>query len=442
MKILFRTLAGISFGVAAAEHAVPTHDVIAARTPRFETGFERDHLTGDWNGMRTRLVEQGIHLSAGYTGEVISNLEGGMRRGAIYEGIFELGVELDFEKLGFWDGALLKFSAINLHGASPTAKLVGDFFAVSSIDAYDSFRLYELWYEQNFFEDQFSLRLGNLLADDEFAGTENGGVMMNAAFGWPAFISANTVNTGPAFFVTAPGARLRYQPAKSVYIQAALFDGDSFDDANGNPRTTRYGTHWELNSGQGVFAISEAGFGWNSEDAYPGILKLGVWGHSADFSDNYLDEAGIPIAISGGNPRIHEGNYGGYLVAEQKLYAETEAEGLGAWGRVGASPPDRGFFEYSFDFGLNYTGLLPGREEDILATGFVYARISKDIVASERLSGMNPLSDYEAGWEITYMLQVSKWLSVQPDLQIIFHPGGSSALDNAIVAGVRFNLVF
>jgi len=47
-----------------------------------------------------------------------------------------------------------------------------------------------------------------LVADEEFVGTAVGGYLDDTVFGWPTFISANTVNTGPAFSVAAPGFRL------------------------------------------------------------------------------------------------------------------------------------------------------------------------------------------------------------------------------------------
>ena len=69
--------------------------------------------------------------------------------------MFELAVDLDAEKLGLWRGGLLHASSIYPHG-SGVSRYTGDLLTVSNIDAYDSWRLYELWIEQRFAMDQFT----------------------------------------------------------------------------------------------------------------------------------------------------------------------------------------------------------------------------------------------------------------------------------------------
>ena len=44
--------------------------------------------------------------------------------------------------------------------------------------------------------------------------------------------------------------------------------------------------------------------------------------------------------------------------------------------------------------------------------------------------------------ELTYQAQLTKWLSIQPDLQVIINPAGNHNLNNAIVAGGRVSITF
>ena len=46
-----------------------------------------------------------------YIGEVLGNLSGGYRQGAVYDGLVKAGVQLDLEKLTGWKGASLSSSA-------------------------------------------------------------------------------------------------------------------------------------------------------------------------------------------------------------------------------------------------------------------------------------------------------------------------------------------
>ena len=48
-----------------------------------------------------------------------------------------------------------------------------------------------------------------------------------------------------------------------------------------------------------------------------------------------------------------------------------------------------------------------------------------------------PIPDFEQNIEMTYLAQMSQWWTVQPDMQIIIHPGGSAAIPNAFVLGCR-----
>ena len=48
------------------------------------------------------LKPYGIRPSLSYTGEVLGNGSGGVRRGAIYDGRLDFGVDADLEKLFGW----------------------------------------------------------------------------------------------------------------------------------------------------------------------------------------------------------------------------------------------------------------------------------------------------------------------------------------------------
>jgi porin len=49
---------------------------------------------------------------------------------------------------------------------------------------------------------------------------------------------------------------------------------------------------------------------------------------------------------------------------------------------------------------------------------------------------------YELVLEWTYALAVTPWLTVQPDIQYIIHPGGRSSVPNALVVGVQLSFQF
>lgn len=457
LSALGRPAGGCALLLGAASGAIRAEDLPPpAPVAQPSRASDRERLTGDWEGLRTTLAERGVGLEMAYTGEALANLSGGLRRGAIAEGLLEMALELDTEKLGGWRGGRFRVSSLSTHGASLSRNHTGDLLTLSNIDAYDSIRLYDLWFEQRFFDGRFSVRFGQMRADEEFTGAELGEAFLNSGFGWPAFVSANTLNTGPAFFAATPGVRLRCDISPRFYAQAAVYDGDSFDSAAGDPRVNAAGTRFHLGDRQGYFSIAETGYKFNQEEGsngLPGLCKLGAWLHTGDFADNYRDFAGNSLTVSGLPAQIHGNNFGAYLAAEQMIWREADAgkdggQGLGLFCRVGASPPDRAALEWVVDGGASYTGLIPGRDEDVLALGAVYARVSGDIRRQQTedrdLNGTPyaAIADHETVIEATYRLKITKWWTVQPDAQYIIHPGGSGVLPNAFVAGIRTGIVF
>jgi porin len=74
--------------------------------------WHRDTLTGDWGGLRTTLADKGITFTASYIGEVFANVQGGMKRGTTYDGLFLPQIDVDMDKLVGWQGATFKFQCL------------------------------------------------------------------------------------------------------------------------------------------------------------------------------------------------------------------------------------------------------------------------------------------------------------------------------------------
>jgi porin len=456
-------------------------------------GFESNLLSDGWGGLRARLLERGLSFNAIYTNEVFGNPLGGRRQGAVYDGLLDLGVDADFEKLVGLPGAKLHVNAYEIHGASGSAKYVRDFNVFSNIDFYDSFRLFELWFEQEVTFPRFgklSLRLGQMASDKEFYGSEISALFVNSSFGVLPSISGNL--PVPIFAIAAPGVRLRYDPGDAFYLQAAVYDGNPDPDTLGDPSPgfvpgTSYnhtGGRVNLNSKEGAFSIYEAGWRRNQgreAKGLPGTYKLGGWYHTDTFSDPRSDMRGRSLAdpASDGVPRGHAGNYGAYLVIDQALYhpAKPEAapdpkdrhkaaaagasepaeaaapasvvgeKGLYGFLRVSAAPGDRNAVSFYADGGLSYKGLFPTRDDDMLGVGASYTRFGDSARGASRdanfFSGVGgPTLDEEMIIEVSYQAVLAPWWSVQPDLQVILHPGGSALYDDALVLGLRSILSF
>lgn len=330
-------------------------------------------------------------------------------------------------------------SALALGGQGPTEKLVGDFQTVSNIEGHHSARLYSWWAQANAAE--WSVRAGALLADEEFTGTAAGGNLLNAAFGWPTFLSANTINTGPAFYVAAPGIRVERSFGDGAAWRTGIYDGDSFDSPTGAPHATRHGVHYRVGGAQGWFALTEVSA--NTAEDGP-RLKVGAWLHTADFDDTLLDASGRRFALSGAAPRRHGRNYGGYGVIEQTLAGKTGAAGnVEVFARGGAAPSNRNMLGWAVDTGVAFTGLIPARPADVLTFGVAHSQFSSRFADHARATDpASPRPDFEQTFEASYRLAAFERFVFQPDVQYIRHPGGSTALRNALAFTLRVTASF
>jgi porin len=449
---------------AAAQDAPAAPIIDQPQSPHAGGFWERDVLTGDWGGLRSEWESRGVQLGINYLGEVLGNPAGGMRRGAIYEGRLEMLLNLDLEKIAGWSGATLHVNAYQIHGRGLSANDLGsNLLTASNIEAERSIRLFDLWLEQQLWNNRVAVRIGQLAADDEFIASQYAALFVNATFGWPGIASTDLPSGGPAYPLSTPGVRVKVQPTDQVSIMVAVFNGDPVGRGRGTPQSRdASGTAFRLSDDP--FAIAEAAYALNQEKGatgLPGTYKLGGWYHSGRFADQRFDAAGLSLAnpASSGVPARHRGDYGLYAVVDQLVWRvpETKDQGLGVFLRLAGTPSDRNQVDFYADGGINYKGLLPGRGDDVLGLGVAYARIGDAARGLDRdlnvFNGTNrPVRDHEMAVELTYRAQVTPWWTVQPDLQFILHPGGhvpdptdptgTRAIRDAVVVGARTGIAF
>jgi porin len=425
--------------------------------------FERDRLTGDWGGLRKQWENAGIALGATDVSETLSNPTGGIRKLTIYQGLLDVSLNLDLEKLLNWPSASFYVDGYWISGEGLSRNAVGNLLAVSSIEALASTRLHDMWLQQEFLEHQASIRLGQIALDDEFYISQYSAGFLNSTFGCPDILSTDVPSGGPCYPFAAPGARLRAAPTPDLTLSGAVFNGNPAPPGPGDPQILNSsGTNFLIGEG-GWFAVAELAYAFDQQPVSSTNLsdvKFGGWYHSAGFPDLRRDTLGRSLAdpTSNGIAATHQGNFGLYLILDKMLWRrpDTATQGLAAFLRVGAAPADRNLIRVEVDAGLTFKGLFPNRELDILGVGASYARIdyARRLDRDEILfTGVQrPVRDYESVLEITYAARIAPWLLLQPDLQLVFHPGGLTSaplpapigqpIPNALVIGLRSGITF
>jgi porin len=146
-----------------------------------------------------------------------------------------------------------------------------------------------------------------------------------------------------------------------------------------------------------------------------------------------------PSKVSGDGKSVADGK--GAKSFKSPVVIEKSDQGLGFFGRVAFTPADRNFVNFYFDTGLTYKGLIPTRDNDTVGIGFGYAQLSNGARSSLTDEGSSPIGA-EMVIEFTYQAAITPWLTIQPDLQYIINPGGTSDLGDALVIGGRASIVF
>ena len=369
------------------------------------------HATGDWGRARPWLLGHGVIPELLYTIQLFSNVHGGLTTdGATHaSATLDAAVTFDTERLGLWSGGTL-FVLLQDSRGRGVAQEVGSIQPIGTLDrAGDFTRLAALSYEQRLLDDRLGLRIGKTDANAAFADSIYTALFLNGGISPPQNLPMPTYpNQALGFEVgAAPIAELRL--AAGVY--GAELEESSLSDAG-------------LFEGN-VFVIAEVAWApqWRGHE---GLYQAGAWLSTLD-----TERVG-----SGPAPELLDHSYGFYVLLDQVVYLEggdaRGEQGLGLWFQLSWAPSDRSVIDLWVGGGLVYTGPVPGRDEDLAG----FAVTSADVSPDPNLSA--PGAELTLEW--FYLMRLTPWLQIQPDIQLIVNPGGRER--DALVLGAEWVVRF
>jgi porin len=426
-------------------------------------------MLGDMDGLRTELSKYGISLAIQETSEVLGNVTGGTHTGADYEGLTQMLLQLDTNRAFGWYGGTFNASALQIHGSDLSTDNLLTLQTASGIEADRATRLWELWYQQKFLEeDRLDVRIGQQSLDQEFMVNQNGSYFVNTMFGWPMVPSADLPGGGPAYPLSALGVRVRARPINSLTFLAGVFNGSPSPTNIGDPQVANpSGTSFPLNGG--LLMIAEMQYSYPSlgtmlyaDQPQPlaRTYKLGAWYDTESFPDQQFDNMGLSLAnpASNGIPLNHHGEFGIYALADQLVWVDPKETDrtISLFARMlGAPQADRNLITFSVNAGLTFHEPFLHRDDDTFGIGMGFAKVSGSVAALDQATAaftnsFVPTRTSETFIEITYQYQMTPWWQLQPDIQYVFNPGGGLAnpsaptqtIGNELVLGLRTNILF
>jgi len=329
------------------------------------------------------LGDAGVAVSPMYTGEAWTSSLGGFA----HAGSADLQVTFLGEPLIDVQGLTVSFYGVANHSSGPQS-LLGDGQYVSNVEAGNGFGLYEAWVEQVL--GPMSLKLGIQELNNEFDVNEHGWLFLNSSQGMGAVLANSGVNGPSTFPVTGLTARARLV-VKDTSISVAVSDGVPGDPVRSN---------FALRSADGLFVISEAKTRVSGSQ-----LAVGAWAY------------------------VPAGDRGAYTLVEVPLYRKDDVSELDLSVRVGLGQTDNRFGGYT-GAGLVWTGLIRGREHDAMgiAIGAVHTN------AAARGAGALPM---EVAVEATWQFELTDWLWLQPDAQVVLNPDADPNKPSGAVFALR-----
>jgi porin len=474
-SVVAASLWGNTAAAAPPQVQIPTEEQFQPSetyTPaggNFLSGLARtNYLLGTMGGLRPFLAQYGISLALQETSEVLGNVTGGVHKGFAYDGLTQMVLQLDTNRAFGWYGGTFNASALQIHGRNLSADNLGTLQTASGIEADRATRLWELWYDQKFLEeDRADIKIGQQSLDQEFIVSQNALLFVNTMFGWPMVPSADLPGGGPAYPLSALGVRGRWRPVDPLTFLVGVYNGSPVPNNNGDPQQVNAsGTSFPTNGGALVFAEMQYSYPSLGSMLYADqseklarVYKLGFWYDTEHFADQRFDNTGLSLAnpLSIGIPQQHRGDYSIYAVADQMIWADPEEfdRTISLFARAMGTPQaDRNLIDFSLNFGMTLHEPFPHRDGDTFGVAMGYARVSGQAARLDQdtafyTGAFTPTRSSETFIEVTYQYAVAPWLQLQPDFQYVFNPGGGVAnasgtarVKDEAVIGVRTNILF
>ena len=343
-----------------------------------------------------------LELSAAYTLD-LSVVRGGADDGFDRLDNLDLLATARLGSLG-WRGATVHAHLLGNSGTRPNDRAV-TLEGINNIEVPKrGMRLFEAWLEQEF--GGGSVRAGLYDLNSEFYATEASGLLITPPFGIGTELAA-TGSAGPAIFPSsALGIRGAVALGRHGIVRAALLNAraGTLGDTGGVDRSFD----------EGLLTIVEAG-----REGEGGKLMLGAWRYIKAVS-----------AIDPADPRPRHAQ-GLYLLAEAPLGTSWSG-----FLRAGLSDGRTGPFRAGWQLGAQRSPALAVRPDSSVAVGFHAAGVSSAERRRLRAKAVPPART-ESGIELTYADRLFGPLTLQPDLQVIFNPGGLADADPALIFTLR-----
>ncbi len=390
---------------------------------------ERPALTGDWGGVRQKLMDDGVRLNLNWTQTLQGNVAGGASKTLFYQGGVRYEIELDTGAVKLWPGGMFHLRGETQYGETDLMNS-GALTPVNTDALFpepdeNSTGLTEAYYKQFLAEwiggiiGKISPRERVVFAHDETTQFFNSAFIFDPVY-------ATTV---PLDFL---GAGVIVEPAPWFNLETFVIDSEGTGGNCGFDTVFEGGTTVVQAAQFSIEPCELPGhqrIGWSWSDKLR--IKLGEATPQTITDIVFRRTSSGPLLSSEGSDWSIFYNFDQYLY----LKPDTKDQGFGLFGRFGVGDENINPAALFYSLGAGGKGIIPGRDEDTFGVGYYFLMVSDDL---------NPVLKQfigdEEGVEVWYNIAIAPWWHLTPDIQVI--QPGRSTLDTAVVLGLRMRLDF
>ncbi len=420
--------------------------------------------TGEWFGLRPAIEDHGLKISGEWKGTYYGFVAGGKPgvRSGFFDEEVKFGAELDFAKLTKLEAleGLKAFSEVRWRdGLNPNLR-AGAFstFQPSDYQGGKQWRLVNFgatyttpelfgikkfvsvsggWLQpQRFFIDQplSKLYINNAVKSSKGLG---GNIPFSSSFAsWGGVLTVKPVD----WHYARAGFFMAFPQGTSTANHGLAFEGFGPDPSQ-----------------NGLYFLGETGFTPRiGKSKLPGRYAFGGYSfggpNTAFNGDSYSSRYGFywqadQMLFREAAPAVEESSGKNVVAADGKKTvvapeAKLSEQGLNFFSLVTFAPPVNNILPFYFHTGLVYRGLLPTRDDDQTMISFACGSYSINNIEELQSAGKTNQPNSTAVLEFGHRVQLNKWAYVQPYLQYIMQPNGTSAIANSTILGFQGGVTF
>jgi porin len=365
-----------------------------------------DALLGAFVGSHAWLEERGASVGLVHVHDFF-HASGGLDDGVRQSRFLDLSVALDGERLFDLAGSTFFVDAYAT-GGSGVGELTGDLQGVSNIETAPDAIVAEVWWEQWLLGESLRTKVGKIDGNSEFAFSENAGGFLNSSMG---FSPTNFVL--PTFPDPGFGGLVEYHVDAGLAVRLGLFDGAGAEGV----RTGELGWSTFFGSPTDLYLVGELEARWGADSDRPGRAVVGVWEHNGEFA-----------RFAGG---VEDHTRATFATLDQSLPNPLPTGDLSGWLMLGEADEAVSEIALHAGAGLVWSEFLAGRD-DSLGLGASLVHVSDEAGFAD---------EHELALELYWRTFPCAWLQLVPDVQYVVNPGADGTTDDALVIGLRAELV-